>query len=273
MKPAAFDVVRPRSIAEVIDLLSGSAGGARIVAGSQSLGPMLNLRLVQPQMLIDITGIPEMTNVDEDAEGVTVGACVTTGSIEDGKLPRDGLTMMPAVAAGIAYRAVRNRGTIGGSVCHADPAADWPSALCGFGASCIIEGTNGRRTVPISEFIVGAFENTLAVSELLVAIRIPRLSKKGRWGYQKLCRKTGEFAMAIGVIKIDPEYDIFRMTFGATQGRQIVVPDFRSLRDGNAAELDEKALLETLTENAVTSPIDSRQQTTVMQRAFRQATA
>jgi carbon-monoxide dehydrogenase medium subunit len=272
MKPVAFDIVRPRSITEVIDLLSESAGGARIVAGSQSLGPMLNLRLVQPQMLIDITGIPEMTSVDEDEEGVTVGACVTTGSIEDGKLPRNGLAMMPVVAADIAYRAVRNRGTIGGSVCHADPAADWPSALCGFDASCIIEGTNGRRTIPISEFIVGAFENTLAVSEVLVAIRIPRLSKKGRWGYQKLCRKTGEFAMAIGVIKIDPEYGIYRMAFGATQGRQIVVPDFRSLSCGNAVELDEEALLETLAEHAVTNPVVSRQQMTAMQRAFKQAT-
>jgi aerobic carbon-monoxide dehydrogenase medium subunit len=271
MKPVAFDVVRPRSVTEVIDLLSRSNGEARIVAGAQSLGPMLNLRLVRPQMLLDITGIPEMSAVEEDEEGVTVGACVTTGSIEDGKLPRNGLAMMPVIAAGIAYRAVRNRGTIGGSVCHADPAADWPSALCGFGAACIIEGTNGRRTIPISEFIVGAFENTLAASEFLVAIRIPRLSKKGRWGYQKLCRKAGEFAMAIGVIKIDPALDIFRMTFGAMEGRQIVVSDFRSLCRGNAVELDERAVSEKLAEHGVTSPIASRQKMTVMQRALRQA--
>ena len=271
MKPVAFEVVRPRSIREVVDLLSASGGGARIVAGAQSLGPMLNLRLVQPQILVDITGISEMTRVDEDEEGVTIGACVTTANIEDGKLPRSGLTMLPAIAADIAYRAVRNRGTIGGSVCHADPAADWPAALCGFGASCIIEGTNGRRTIPISEFIVGAFENTLTAGEVLAAIWIPRLSKRGRWGYQKLCRKTGEFAMAIGVIKIDPEHDSFRMTFGATEGRQIVVPDFRSLYRENAVELDERAVSEKLTEHGVTSPIVSRQQMTVMQRALRQA--
>src|SRR3984957_813182 len=152
MKPVAFEVVRPRSIMEVIDLLSRSNGDARIVAGAQSLGPMLNLRLVQPEMLLAITGIPEMSAVEEDEEGVTVGACVTTGCIEDGKLPRDGLAMMPVIAADIAYRAVRNRGTIGGSVCHADPAADWPAALCGFGATCIIEGANGCRTIPVNEF-------------------------------------------------------------------------------------------------------------------------
>src|SRR5947209_2074656 len=135
MKPAAFEVIRPHSIKEVVDLLSGSFGEARIVAGSQSLGPMLNLRLVRPRLLVDITGISEMMRVDEDEKGLTIGACVTTGTIEDGKLPLNGLAMLPAIAAHIAYRAVRNRGTIGGSVCHADPAADWPSALCGFGAS------------------------------------------------------------------------------------------------------------------------------------------
>src|ERR1700733_2239067 len=205
MKPVAFDIVRPRTTEEAVKLLSSPTSGARVVAGSQSLGPMLNLRLVQPQILCDITGIEALTSFVEEKDVLVVGASVTTGCIEDRRLPSNGFAMLPDVAAGIAYRGIRNRGTIGGSVCHADPAADWPSALCGLNASCIIEGTNGRRTLPISEFIVGAFENTLAASEFLVAIRIPRLSRKGRWGYQKLCRKTGEFAMAIGVVKIDPE--------------------------------------------------------------------
>jgi carbon-monoxide dehydrogenase medium subunit len=232
---------------------------------------MLNLRLIRPQMLIDITGIPELTAVDEDDEGVTIGACVTTASIEDGKLPRAGLTMLPGVAANIAYRAVRNRGTIGGSVCHADPAADWPAALCGLGATCLIAGPAGRRTLPIGEFIVGAFENALGDGELLVAVRIPRLSAKAKWGYQKLSRKIGEFAMAVAAIKIDPERDIFRMTFGATQGRQIVIPDFRALRRDGGQELDEAAVAVTLAGGGITNPVAVRQQMTVMQRAFRQA--
>jgi aerobic carbon-monoxide dehydrogenase medium subunit len=271
MKPVAFDIVRPRSVTEVVALLSGSGGDASIIAGAQSLGPMLNLRLVRPRILIDITGIPELTKVDEDDEGVTIGTCVTTASIEDGKLPRTGLAMLPAVAADIAYRAVRNRGTIGGSVCHADPAADWPAALCGLGASCIIAGPGGRRTLPIDEFIVGAFENAMGDGEVLVAIRIPRLSAKAKWGYQKLSRKTGEFAMAVAAIKIDPERDIFRMAFGATEGRQIVIPDFRPLRRDDGLELDEAAVAATLAGRGIANPIASRQQVTVMQRAFRQA--
>ena len=125
MKPAAFDFVRATSIAEATRLLAEANGAARLIAGAQSLGPMLNLRLAQPRLLIDITGIPELTRIEDDDETVTIGACVTTANIEDGRLPGRGLDMLSTVAAQIAYRAVRNRGTIGGSLCHADPAADW----------------------------------------------------------------------------------------------------------------------------------------------------
>ncbi|MGA2995038.1 FAD binding domain-containing protein [Bradyrhizobium sp.] len=268
MKPSAFDIQRPNSVAEAIELLAASAGEASIVAGSQSLGPMLNLRLVRPRLLIDVTGISEMTKVEDDDQGVTIGACVTTASIEDGKLPCKGLTMLPAIAGNIAYRAVRNRGTIGGSVCHADPAADWPVTLCGLGASCIITGPRGRRSLPVDEFIVGAFENALDDDEILVAIWIPRLSPQGKWGYEKLCRKTGEFAMAAGAIRIDPERPIFRMAFGATEGRQIVIRDFRSLQRRNGVELDEAAVMELLTARGITDPVACRQLVTVMQRAY-----
>src|SRR3984885_14034724 len=192
MKPVAFHIVRPRTTEEAVKPLSSAASGARVVAGSQSLGPMLNLRLVQPQILCDITGIEALTSFVEEKDALVVGASVTTGCIEDRRLPSNGFAMLPDVAAGIAYRAIRNRGTIGGSVCHADPAADWPAALCGLGASCIIAGPGGRRTLPIDEFIVGAFENAMGDGEVLVAIRIPRLSAKAKWGYQKLSRKTGE---------------------------------------------------------------------------------
>lgn len=268
MKPSAFDIVRSHSVSDAVELLSASAGDASIVAGAQSLGPMLNLRLVRPRLLIDVTGILEMNKVEEDDQGVTIGACVTTASIEDGKLPCKGLTMLPEIAANIAYRAVRNRGTIGGSVCHADPAADWPLALCALRARCIIAGPRRRRSLPIDEFIVGAFETALGDDEILVAIWIPRPSPRAHWGYQKLCRKTGEFATAAGAISVDPERSIFRMAFGATEGKQIVVPDFRSLLSRNGAALDEAAVMEVLSARGITDHVASRQLVAVMQRAF-----
>src|SRR4051794_35302810 len=105
MKPVAFDIVRPRTANDVSQLLADPSAGARVVAGSQSLGPMLNLRLVQPRVLCDVTGIEELTSFTEEKDALVVGACVTTGSIEDGRLPFDGFDMLPDIATGIAYRA------------------------------------------------------------------------------------------------------------------------------------------------------------------------
>jgi len=156
MKPAAFEFVRARTLSEATTILLESEGAARVVAGAQSLGPMLNLRLVQPRILVDVTGIAELTEIDDRADAVTLGACITTANIEDGRLPGRGLQPLSVVAGRIAYRAVRNRGTIGGSVCHADPAADWISALCALGAQCVIAGPGGPRRLAVEDFVTGA---------------------------------------------------------------------------------------------------------------------
>src|SRR4030095_5686475 len=109
MKPTNFAFARAASLGEAAAILRAENGGAKAVAGGQSLGPMLNLRLVQPSVLVDITAIPEMTRVEEDAEGITIGACVTTSDIEDGRVRMEELPILSTIAAGVAYRAVRNR--------------------------------------------------------------------------------------------------------------------------------------------------------------------
>ena len=113
MKPSNFEFARATSLAEAATILRQAAGSARVVAGGQSLGPMLNLRLVQPSILVDITAIPELTHIDEDGDGIIVGACITTSDIEDGRVRVEELPILASVAGGVAYRAVRNRGTIG----------------------------------------------------------------------------------------------------------------------------------------------------------------
>ena len=128
MKPANFEFARAATLAEAAAILR-QADGAKVVAGGQSLGPMLNLRLVQPSILVDITAIPELTRIEEDADWLSLGACITTSDIEDGRVPVAELPILMTVAGGVAYRAVRNRGTVGGSICHADPAGDWLPAL------------------------------------------------------------------------------------------------------------------------------------------------
>lgn len=227
MKAAVFDYARPRDVAEAIALLSSE--GAKAAAGTQSLGPMLNLRVVQASLLVDLRGIGELKDFKEDRESVTLGACITHAQIEDRAVPDPSRGLMPAVAANISYRAVRNRGTLGGSLAHADPAADWPSALMVLGAVAIIAGPAGRRELPLHKFVTGLFETALAPNELLVALRIPRLSAKGRAGYWKFCRKAGEFAQAIGAALDDPERGIARAVIGATGGAPHLISDASKL--------------------------------------------
>jgi carbon-monoxide dehydrogenase medium subunit len=278
MKPANFEFARPASLGEAVAILRQANGGAKAVAGGQSLGPMLNLRLVQPSTLVDITAIPEMTRVEEDAEAITMGACITTSDIEDGRVRMPELPILSTIAAGVAYRAVRNRGTLGGSICHADPAGDWLPALCAFGAECIVADGRHVRRVQVEQFVVGAFEVTLQQGELLQAIRIPRPSCIARCGYYKVCRKAGEFALASSAVLFDPEQDRFRAVIGATQGRPIVVADARTLfggiaRPGAAVRLDETAATGLLRRAGLASSATVRLHLTALTRAAVQATA
>jgi carbon-monoxide dehydrogenase medium subunit len=180
--------------------------------------------------------------------------------------------MLPAVATRTAYRAVRNRGTIGGSLCHADPAADWVSALSALGAQCQIAGPEGLRFMPVEQFVMGAFETALGPGELLVAIRIPRVSAGGRWGYNKLCRRTGEFAMSIAAVLHDPAKGRYRMVIGATGGRPIVVSGERVPwdigRSKNALSLDLSAVSGLLSKAGIDNPIARQWHSVVLQRAF-----
>ncbi len=152
---------------------------AKVLAGGQTLGPMLNLRLAQPAVLVDIGRIPELAAVTEDRDAITIGATVTHAAIEDGRISDPTGGFLAQVARGIAYRAVRTRGTIGGSLAHADPAADWLSALTALGAEVAIAGERSSRRVPLAAFVRGAMDTELAPDELLVGVRIPQVLAAG----------------------------------------------------------------------------------------------
>jgi aerobic carbon-monoxide dehydrogenase medium subunit len=201
MKPSVFSLERPTSVAEAV----AAAGDpdACIMAGGQSLGAMLNLRLTRPSRIVSVAALTELGGASETADAITLGACITHAAIADGRTPDLADFILARVAENIAYRAVRNRGTIGGSVCHADPSADWPCVLLALDASVIIAGAAGTRAVKLADFIAGAFRVALEPGELLQAIRIPRPSAAARWGYYKACRKPGEFAHAMAAVLID----------------------------------------------------------------------
>jgi len=229
MKPAAFDYERATDVAAAVKGLASADGMARVLAGGQSLGPMLNLRLAQPQLLIDVRGIAELRQASATPEALVVGACVTHAAIEDGAIPDATQGFMRSVACDIGYRAVRNRGTIAGSLCHADPAGDWVSALLLLDASVCIASVEGTRVVPITSFVTGAYATALGEAEMVTALRIPPLSPAARWSYYKFCRKPGEFAEAIAGFVVDPERRVCRGVIGATHGAPHVIADASAL--------------------------------------------
>lgn len=218
MKAARFDYVRATSVAQALDLLREHEGRAKLMAGGQSLGPMLNLRLARPAVVVDIAGVDELRGVAEQDGRVRVGAGVTHAEIEDGVFPLLRGSVLQQVAGGIAYRAIRNRGTLGGSLAHADPAADWVLTMVALGADIEIAGPAGARRVAAGDFMQGAYTTVVGEDELVVAVHVPRRAAQARWGYYKFCRKTGEFAEAACAAWFDPAGKVARVAVGALDG-------------------------------------------------------
>lgn len=278
MKPVRFEYECPSDIAAAIALAERSDLVVKFIAGGQSLGPMLNLRLAQPDVLVDLTGIAELKQVEETANALSVGACVTHADIEDGRVPDVTRGALRSVARGIAYRAVRNRGTIGGSIAHADPSADWISCLAMLGANVLVRGRSGRRAVPIEEFVLGVFETTLLPGELVEGVTVPRLSAQARWGFYKVCRKTGEFAHAIGAVLFDPARSVCRAVIGAIQSRPVVFASacelFRGRPEaGLSVFFDQQPARQALIAAGMTDAIGQQIHLVALRRAIEQASS
>jgi aerobic carbon-monoxide dehydrogenase medium subunit len=280
VKPSRFDYERPADLAGAIALIRREDIAVKMLAGGQSLGPMLNLRLAQPDLLVDITAIPELKRVEEAADGILVGACITHADIEDGRVPDVTGGALPGVARGISYRAVRNRGTIGGSLAHADPSADWVSCLAAVGAEVLIRGPAGQRSLAIADFVTGVFEVALEAGEIVEAVRIPRLSRHSRWGYYKICRKTGELAQAIGAFLHDPDRRVSRAVVGTAESTPVVISDATSLFAGNPPPhpdafdpraFDPQAAARALDAAGLTDPLDRQIRIAALKRAIGRA--
>ncbi|MEO8122476.1 MAG: FAD binding domain-containing protein [Burkholderiales bacterium] len=224
MKPPPFEYQRVRSVGEALAARAEAGADGMLIAGGQSLGPMLNLRLVRPTLLVDIGAVDELIGIEETATSVRLGACVTHARIEDEAGSIEGLQPLARAARGIAYRAVRNRGTLGGSLAHADPAADWPLVMAAWGASVELAGAQGSRRVAADGFMSGAYVTALREGELLAAVHLPRLSRHARWVYRKFCRKPGEFAEAAAAVLFDPERSVARIFIGTPAGRPTSLP-------------------------------------------------
>jgi aerobic carbon-monoxide dehydrogenase medium subunit len=276
MKAAAFAYERPTDLGTALALMTSADGTAKIIAGGQSLGPMLNLRLVEPDLVIDISALSELKWAERRGDELVIGACVTHGDIEDSRIPDVTRGAMQRVAGTIAYRAVRNRGTIGGSLSHADPAADWVSALSALGARVTLRSAAGTRDLLIEEFVTGALESALRPGEIVEAVRVPAMTPSARWGYIKACRKSGEFAHAIAAVLIDPELATARVVIGALAAAPVVLGDAAALFGGRITgdfkqQFDARVADALLIEAGVENAADRHIHVTVLRRAINEA--
>jgi carbon-monoxide dehydrogenase medium subunit len=193
MIPAAFDYVRAGSLDEALKLLSKHGDDAKLLAGGHSLLPAMKLRLAQPKVLIDLGRVSELSYIREEGGKIAIGALTTHYEIESSPLLKEKCPLLPETAVQIGDVQVRNRGTIGGSLAHADPAADWPAPVLALDAEFEIAGPKGRRTIEASKFFVDMLQTALQPGEILTAVRVPTTPKSV--AYEKFAQKASGFAI------------------------------------------------------------------------------
>jgi carbon-monoxide dehydrogenase medium subunit len=194
MKPRSFDYVAARNVAEAAAALAG--GDAKVLAGGQSLVPMMNFRLVAPRLLVDINGIAGLAGVRERNGGVAVGALTRHRTLETSDVVRRHFPVLGEAMGHVAHLAVRNRGTIGGSLAHADPAAELPALCLLLDARLEATGANGARTIAAGDFFVAPLTTSLGEDEILTGILLPALPPATGWGFEEFSRRHGDFAVA-----------------------------------------------------------------------------
>lgn len=195
MKAAAFDYTRAASVEAAIDLLRQHAGSAQILAGGQSLMAMMNLRLAQPGLLIDISGIDSLKSITVDGAVLRIGALVTHHSVLQSDLVARHVPLLAQAVPHVAHLAIRNVGTLGGSMALADPAAEYPAVALALNATIVAQGPKGQRRIPISGYFQGLYQTALQPDELLVAVEFPLAQAGQVFHFDELSRRRGDYAM------------------------------------------------------------------------------
>ena len=193
MKAPSFAYAKPGTLAEAFDLIARP--GAKILAGGQSLIPALNMRLASPELLVDITGIAGLRGISLEQGVVRIGALTTHADIERSDAIRKHAPLLAEAVRHVAHPAIRNRGTLGGSIALADPAAEYPACLVALGATIVVRGANGERLVPAEDFFTGLFEVDLRPGEIVAAAEFPALLKDERSVFLELARRHGDYAI------------------------------------------------------------------------------
>src|SRR5215471_19632169 len=204
MKLPAFDYACPTTLREAVQLLA-SRDDARALAGGQSLVPMLAFRLVQPALLVDLRKLADLRGINVMESGVRLGAMVRWREIEDDGRLATAHPLLKAAISHVAHYQIRNRGTVGGSIAHADPAAEMPGIAMTCDAEIAVAGKSGARVIQAADFFQGALTTALTPDEIIVEVRLPPWPAGRRWGFQEFARRRGDFAMAAAAVFYDQD--------------------------------------------------------------------
>ena len=239
MKPAAFDYVSAESIAQAVHALAGAGSDAKIIAGGQSLMPMMNFRLVKPSLLVDINRIPGLDKIERRGARISLGALVRHRMTASDPLIAESLPVLHHAMKHVAHLTVRNRGTFCGSICHNDPAAEMPMMAQLLNAEIFIISPTGERRLSAKDFLVGSLVTALEPDELVTEIEIDQLAPGTGWGFQEFARRHGDYALAAVAVTmlrrdgIASDVRVAVMGVGETATR---VTEVETLLDGH--ELD-----------------------------------
>lgn len=260
MKPAPFTYHRPTRIADAVALLDENAGAARVLAGGQSLVPMLNMRLFQPDVLVDINEIDELDGIEATGEALTIGALVRYSALERSAAVAERLPLLSTMVRHIGDRQVRNRGTLGGSLVHADPTGEMPLACLTLDASVVVMSVAGMRTIPLGELYLGSYATSLEPNEMLVAVTFPPAPTHSAFG--EICRKHNDFALvsvaATADRAADGTWSSVHLGLGGVADTPIRVPGAEAVLEGSAlTDADIGAAAEAVLEE-IDPPTDIR---------------
>jgi aerobic carbon-monoxide dehydrogenase medium subunit len=240
MKPAAFVYHAPQSLDEALALLALHREEARPLAGGQSLVPMMNMRIARPEHLIDINGIAELSSIRETGGGIEIGALVRHRAVERSELLLRTCPVLPAVAATIGHHAIRERGTVGGSLALGDPAAQWPLLAVLLEARLELAGESGRRSIAARDFFQGVFATALAPDELVTAVIFPPLARGEGWGHRTFARRHGDFAIvaAAATLTLAPESSVarLRLALSGLSDTPVALGDLAAAQRGRTAD-------------------------------------
>jgi carbon-monoxide dehydrogenase medium subunit len=247
IKPASFDYFDPHTLPEAVALLSEYGDDAKILAGGQSLVPLLNMRLARPKVLVDLNRAADLAYVRLDHDGLAVGAMTRQRTIERHPAVAEHFPLLRDVVRWIGHSQIRARGTVGGSIAHADPAAELPAAALALEASIVVAGPTGTRIVRADDLFLGYLTTCLGPAEIITEVRFPALPASAGWSIQEVARRTGDFAL-VGVIAV---VDVFaarvrraRLAYFGVGGRPVRLPSVeRLLEDAipNAATFEAAA--------------------------------